>query len=74
MRYLPVLGFNTNQWWIYDDDKNVYIDPPIEVLEKVKNLDNDEAETFLEELTNANPTPSWIFDKDYRYNAERIDI
>lgn len=25
MRYIATLGFNTKQWWVYDNDKDTYI-------------------------------------------------
>ena len=70
MRYLATLGFNTKQWWIYDNEKDVFIDPPIEVLEQLENLSNDDAETKLEEIANSKPFPDWLFDKDYWYDGD----
>lgn len=70
MRYLATLGFNTKQWWVYDNKKDVFIDPPIEVLEQLENLNNDDAETKLEEIANSKPSPDWLFDKDYWYDGD----
>lgn len=70
MRYLATLGFNTKQWWVYDNKKDVFIDPPIEVLEQLENLSNDDAETKLEEIANSKPSPDWLFDKDYWYDGD----
>lgn len=38
MRYLAIIGFNTKQWWVYDEETNMYIDPPIEVLNELDEL------------------------------------
>lgn len=70
MRYLAILGFNTKQWWVYDEETNMYIDPPIEVLNELDELQQDEAEERLTQIANANPTPDWLFDKDYWYDGE----
>lgn len=71
MRYMAVLGFNTKQWWVYDNKKDLYIDPPTEVLDELEKLDDtDEQESLLEKL--ANQEPDWLFDKDYRYKDIEI--
>ena len=70
MRYLAVLGFNTKQWWIYDESKDVFIDPPIEILDELSDLEQDEAEGRLTQIANADPTTDWLFDKDYWYDGE----
>lgn len=68
MRYEAVLGFNTKQWWAYDNETDEYCDPPIEVLEQIKahSDDVDEQEEFFNELL-ANE-PDWLKDEDYRYD------
>lgn len=70
MRYFAVFGFNTKQWWVYDESKDVFIDPPIEVLNELDELQQDEAEERLTQIANADPTPDWLFDKDYWYDGE----
>lgn len=71
MRYMAVLGFNTKQWWVYDNKKDLFIDPPIEVLDELEKLDDtDEQESLLEKL--ANQEPDWLFDKGYRYKDIEI--
>lgn len=70
MRYLAILGFNTKQWWVYDEETDMYIDPPIEVLNELDELQQDEAEERLTQIANADPTPDWLFDKDYWYDGE----
>lgn len=65
MRYFAVFGFNTKQWWVYDEEKDVYIDPPVVVLERLKNLDVEKAESLLTEIANEKPYPEWLFDKDF---------
>lgn len=70
MRYLAVLGFNTKQWWVYDEKKDIFIDPPIEVLEQLENLSNDDAERKLGEIANNKPSPDWLFEKDFWYDGD----
>lgn len=70
MRYLAILGFNTKQWWVYDEETDMYIDPPVEVLDELDELQQDEAEERLTQIANADPTPDWLFDKDYWYDGE----
>jgi hypothetical protein len=70
MRYLVDLGFNTKQLWVYDEKEDVYIDPPAEILDELDKLDFDEAEERLTQIANADPTPDWLFDKDYWYDGE----
>lgn len=65
-RYLAVLSPNCNQWFVYDEVKDVYIDPPIEVLDML-NLSNN-PEELLNEVTNKKPYPKWLSDKEYFYS------
>ena len=71
-RYLPLYGCNTKQWWIYDEETDVYIDPPAEVLKKIKYSAKNikEQESLLEEIINENP--DWLQDEDYWY--DEVDI
>lgn len=70
MRYLVILGFNTKQWWVYDNEVDIYIDPPIEVLNELDEMSAIEAGERLTQIVNADPTPDWLFDKDYWYDGE----
>lgn len=70
MRCLAVLGFNTKQWWVYDESADIFIDPPIEVLDELDELQQDEAGERLTQIANADPAPDWLFDKDYWYDGE----
>lgn len=78
-RYDPVLGFNTKQYFIYDNYRDAYIDPPKEVLDeldKVRNeagwFDYDAAEGWLLDLCNCQ-SPDWLNDVDYTYYGD-IDL
>ena len=66
-RYLPVYGPNTHQWWVYDEEKDVYIDPPAVVLDKVKAAGNKAFEEALE--TNGD----WL-DAEMTAMYEEIDV
>lgn len=73
-RYTAVIGFNSKQPWIYDEEKDVYIDVPICVLEALPDWrDNpDEAERVLEDIANKEK-PDWLNDEEYWYDGE-MDI
>lgn len=70
MRYLVILGFNTKQWWVYDNEVDIYIDPPIEVLNELDEMSAFAAAERLTQIANADPAPDWLFDKDYWYDGE----
>lgn len=74
MRYEALLGPNTNQWWIYDNENDKLIDPPTIVLEVLKCYPSETVEDMdvitnvLEVIANANP--DWINDKEYIYDGD----
>ena len=70
MRYLVVLGFNTKQWWVYDIEVDIYIDPPIEVLNELDEMSAIAAAERLTQIANADPTPDWLFDEEFWYDGE----
>lgn len=74
--YSATYGPNTKQWWIYDEEHDTYIDPPLEVLNKIdENGDYSTADGMdamrdkLEDMCNKE-RPSWLFDKDYIYDSD----
>lgn len=71
-RYESVLGFNTKQWWAYDNITDEYCDPPTEVLDAIKNHSTnvDTQEDFFNEILSTEP--DWLNDKEHRYDD--IDI
>ena len=80
-RYDALLGPNSKQFWLYDNENNTYIDPPTEVLEKMDEIrykdgeetadSIDEAESWLENLAN-NEEPDWLHDGN-EHNVLFID-
>ena len=73
MRYEAVFGFNSKQWWLYDNETDEYCDPPISVLKEIEKIEDIDEQGFrLEEI--ANEPNDWIDDKEYRYNGEDWDI
>ena len=75
-RWLPVLGFNTKEWWIFDEQDNCYVDIPVCVFEEMDLqgfTEQDEEDDFLFDLCNAEE-PDWLFDEDYRYYDEDFEI
>lgn len=69
-----LIGFNSKQWWVYDSEKNVYIDPPKEVLDSLPDWREfpDEAEKAFQKIIDQNP--DWLNDSDYWYNADETEI
>lgn len=67
-KYEAVLGFNTKQWWVYDNETDVYIDPPNEVLEDIKKFSSDinEQEKYFNNILATEP--EWLKDEDYYYD------
>ena len=74
-RYLPLLGPNSKQLWVYDEEEGIYIDPPAEVLNYIDERweDVDQAEELMmqfiiEEINK--PNNGWLGDRDYWYDGE----
>ena len=65
-----IMGFNTKQWWAYDNENDLYIDPPLDVLNEIKAHSNDynEQESYFLNIINKNP--DWLQDSDYWYDGE----
>lgn len=75
--YLILLGPNTRQWWIYDEEHDCYIDPPAAVLEEIQDdrsftrvngvlkdaFENEEEK--LRQIVSENP--DWLKDVDHWY-------
>ena len=77
-RYEACLGANTNQWWIYDNGSDEYIDPPSIVLKALSLMPSNTADDMdaqvraLEALT-SNGNAEWLFD-GHRYHGEDLEI
>ena len=71
-RYEAVFGFNSKQWWAYDNETDEYCDPPSRVLEEIENHsdDIDKQEDFFNKILETEP--DWLNDKEHRYDD--IDI
>ena len=71
-RYEAVFGFNSKQWWAYDNETDEYCDPPSRVLEEITNHsdDIDKQEDFFNEILSTEP--DWLNDKEHRYDD--VDI
>lgn len=68
----PILGFNTKQWWVYDNENNIYIDPPKDVLDKLSILPEEQREKALANIIATNP--EWLQDSNYWYDDEDFEI
>ena len=71
---MAITGFNTKQVWIYDNEHDVYIDPPKCVLDEIEGKTDsfDEQENILEEIIKTDP--DWLQDEAYTYDGETTDI
>lgn len=67
-RYEAILGFNTKQWWAYDNETDKYCDPPSKVLDEIKahSDDIDKQEEFFNKLLATEP--EWLKDEDHQYS------
>jgi hypothetical protein len=75
--YSVVLGPNTKQLWVYDEENDTFIDPPAAVLEALDEeydwLDWEGKEEALQAILDEDE-PDWLFDEEYIYDAEEFDI
>lgn len=73
---MAVAGFNSKQVWVYDNEHDVYIDPPKCVLDEIEAKAGyrnfDEQERLMEEIIATNP--EWLQDEMYTYDAEKVEI
>ena len=69
-RYAAVLGFNTKQWWAYDEENDTFIDPPAEILDSLPNWREnvDETEEAFQKILDEEP--DWLNDEEYIYDGE----
>ena len=75
MRYEVMLGPNTKQLWVYDSEKDTYIDPPAKVLAKLDTSFGDDWETKEDVLYFiVAGEPDWLLDEEYIYPADEIEI
>ena len=69
-RYLSLYGPNTHQLWLYDEEKDVYIDPPLHILYELDKMEDIEtAQKRLEEIAN-NDEPDWLHDGNEYHELE----
>ena len=71
---MAITGFNTKQVWVYDNEHDVYIDPPKCVLDEIEGKTDsfDEQESLLEDIIKTDP--DWLQDEAYTYGGETTDI
>lgn len=70
-RYEACKGFNTKQWWLYDNDTDEFVDLPHEISRIATRLDfsdSDMAYEFLCRVAGANP--AWLEDKYLRFGGD----
>lgn len=73
-RFEAVLGFNTKQWWVYDNKLDLYIDPPSEVLDSLPDWREDcqKAEEEFQKIIDTKP--EWLNDTHYWFSGEDFEI
>ena len=73
---MAVTGFNSKQLWVYDEEHDTYIDPPLTVLNEIEAKtewrDYDAQEALLNEIIATDP--DWLQDEEYTYPADDYDI
>lgn len=71
-RYEACKGYNTKQWWIYDTEDEMLIDPPAVVCNMARKIELmvscEAASEFIERVVFNEP--DWLFDEDHRYDGE----
>ena len=67
-RFLLVWSSNWNQYWLYDEEKDAYLDIPSAVLEQLDKYDDEKAERAMNGILSENP--SWLYDEEYLYDVE----
>ena len=76
MRYEVTWGFNTKQLWVYDNDRDCFIDPPADILNELYKKyilrDIDMEMSALEEIIDNDP--DWLYDEDYCYYDDDFEI
>ena len=73
-RFEAMIGFNTKQPWLYDNIRDVYIDPPAEVLDSLPDWREDSEKTEEALLEICKSEPDWLFDREYWYDDEDFEI
>ena len=67
---MPVMGFNSKHWYIYDEENDVYIDPPsafLKEVEKIEDVDDQEAFIYKNAINNM---ADWLYDVKYWYSGD----
>ena len=75
-RFEVMLGPSSNQYWVYDNEKDAYIDPPKAVLDEARKIENSgklTAEEYLKNLVEIE-IPDWLYDKEYTYDDPEMEI
>lgn len=73
-RLEAVIGFNTKQPWVYDNVRDVYIDPPAEVLDSLPDWREDSDKTCEALLEICKTNPEWLYERQFWYGDEDFEI
>lgn len=68
MRYEAVYSPNYNQWFAYDSEMDIFIDPPVLVLNEIAEHGDSakEQEAYFNQLLAEEP--DWLLDTEYSYD------
>ena len=65
-------GPNTNQYWLYDNQNDTYIDIPEDILNLLDSCENYNKACDLMDYIILNDDSEWLQDKEYQYDDVEI--
>lgn len=69
-RFLPVYGYNTKEWYVYDNIDDEYIVLPSVIDDELRYEELNYAQDMIEVLIKADG--EWLYDDYYRFEADEI--
>lgn len=68
-----VYGTHTDEWWIYHDVKECYIELPLCVVDRIKGMREMESqEDIINEMISENP--EWLYDEEFYFHKSWFEI
>lgn len=67
-RFELIEGPNTNQYWLYDNQEDVYVDIPKDILDLLNSCENYNKANDLMEYIILNDDSEWLQNKEYQYD------
>lgn len=69
-RFELIEELNTNQYWLYDNQKDTYIDIPEDILSLLDSCENYNKACDLMDYIILNDNPEWLQDEEYQYDIK----